>query len=71
MMLTYQDGCACYRIEAPDCCEIRTAVDGPDFVIVPDPTDRSTPYWLWDDLLLQAARDGDFGLRLVSLTPFN
>ena len=71
MILTYQDGCACYRIEAPDCCNIRAAVDGPDFVIVPDPADPSTPYWLWDDLLLQAARDGDFGLRLVSVAALN
>jgi len=28
-------------------------------------------YWLWDDLLLQAAQDGDFGLRLVSVDLLN
>jgi len=40
-------------------------------LIVPDPDDPTTPFWLWDDLLWEAARDGDFGLRLVFLTPLN
>lgn len=71
MMLTYQNGCVCYRIEAPDVCNVRTAMDGPDFVIAPDPADPSTPYFLWDDLLLQCAMDGDFGLRLVCVDLLN
>jgi hypothetical protein len=38
---------------------------------VPDPDDPTTPFWLFDELLVEAARSGDFGLRLVSLAPLN
>lgn len=71
MIVTYQDGCTRYRIEVPDDTELQSALGGPDFVIVRDPADPSAPYWLWDDILLEAARSGEFGLRLVSLDPLN
>jgi hypothetical protein len=42
-----------------------------DFLIVPDPADPREPYWLFDEVLIDAARDGEFGLRLVSVAPTN
>ena len=71
MLLTCCDDFARYSIQCPPGCEVRPDHDGTDFLIVPDPDDPTTPFWLWDDLLLEAARDGDFGLRLASLAPFN
>ena len=70
MLLTCRDDFARYRIECPPGCEV--AKDGDtDFLIVPDPDDPNVPYWLFDEILVAAARDGDFGLRLVSFVPLN
>ena len=71
MLLLARDGYACYRIEAPDCCELKLDQDGTDFVVVPDPLDPTTPYWLFDEILIEAARSEDFGLRLLSVAPLN
>jgi len=70
MLLRCRDDFARYRIECPPGCEVRQ--DGEtDFLIVPDPDDPEVPYWLFDEILIEAARSGDFGLRLVSLDLLN
>ena len=70
MLLCCRDEFARYRIYCPPGSEI-THEGETDFLVVPDPDDPQVPYWLWDDLLLEAARSGEFGLRLVSLDPLN
>jgi len=69
VLLTVRDDVARYRIECPDCCEVRLDDMGTDFLLVPDVDDPATPYWLFDGILIEAARCGEFGLRLVSEEP--
>jgi hypothetical protein len=69
MLLTVRDDLARYRIECPDSCEVRRNDRGHDFLLVPDPDEPATPFWLFDGILLEAARCGEFGLRLVSEEP--
>ena len=69
MLLTVSDDLARYRIECPDRCEVRLDDEGTDFLLVPDPADPATPFWLFDQVLIEAARCGEFGLRLVSEVP--
>jgi hypothetical protein len=70
-MLTCRDDFARYRIECPPGCEVKRDEDGTDFLVVPDPADAEVPYWLFDDILVAAAQDGEFGLRLVSVDLLN
>ena len=42
--------------------------DVTDYLLVPDPVGQ-VPYWLFDEILLCAAQDGCFGLRLLSRQP--
>ncbi|MFO0806128.1 MAG: hypothetical protein U0791_23750 [Gemmataceae bacterium] len=69
MLLTVRDDATRYRIEAPDHCQFRLDDGGTDFLIVPDPEQPEVPYWLFDHILIAAARDGEFGLRLLSEEP--
>jgi hypothetical protein len=69
MKLTVRDDVNRYRIEAPDNCEVKLDHDGSDFLIVPDPEHPDVPFWLFDLILVEAAREGDFGLRLISEEP--
>jgi hypothetical protein len=71
MLLTYTDTFAQYRIECSDDCRIESHGDGMDLVLVPDPSDPDTPYAFVGDLLIEAARSGEFSLRLVSVQPLN
>jgi hypothetical protein len=66
MILTVRDDVARYRIECPDACEVRPNHQGTDYLLVPDPAEPDVPYWLFDDVLLEAARCGALGLRLLS-----
>ena len=69
-LLLCRDDFARYRIECPP--SSRVAQDGDtDFLIVDDPGDPDVPYWLFDELLVEAARSGEFGLRMVSVEPIN
>jgi hypothetical protein len=71
-MLTCRNDYAQYRIECPPGCEVRLNEDGTDFLVVPDPDDVVIPYIvLWDDILLEAAVSGEFGLKMVSIEPTN
>lgn len=70
MLLTCRHEFARYSIECPTGCEV-TEDGETDFLIVPDPDDPEEPYWLFDEILIVAARDGEFGLRLVSVAPTN
>jgi len=70
MLLKCRDGFARYVIDCPPGCEVRQQANT-DFLVVPDPADQDVPLWLFDEILIDAARDGEFGLRLVSLTPLN
>lgn len=70
MLLNCRDDFARYSIECPPGCQVTD--DGEThFLVVPDPDDPDVPFWLFDEILIDAARSGDFGLRLVSLAPFN
>ena len=68
MILTVRNDFARYRIQCPPDAEVRLNHGGTDFLIVHH---DSEPYWLFDDILLDAARSEDFGLRLLSLDPLN
>ena len=70
-VLTCRDDFARYVIECPPGTTVTQDGDR-DVLVVPDPTEPEVPFWLFDDILLEAARSEDFfGLRLVSLTPIN
>lgn len=71
MLLRCRDGFARYTIQCPPGCEVKSDEAGTDFLVVPDPNEPEVPYWLFDELLIEAARDGEFGLRLLSVTPLN
>jgi len=60
-----------YRIECSDSFEIRKDERGNDYLIVRDPDDPSISYWLFDQILLNAAQDGDFGLKLLTVQPLD
>lgn len=68
MKLIARDDAYRYVIEAPDECEVQMQ-DG--ILIVPDTDDPATPYCLFDEILLEAARAGEFGLRMVTEMPLN
>jgi len=71
MIVTYNNGFAEHRIEAPDGCKVQSDDSGIDFVSYPTPRTLPRLLWLWDELLMEAARSGVFGLRLVSTQPLN
>lgn len=70
MLLKCRDDFARYVIECPPGTKVTQDGDL-DVLVVPDPADPRQPYWLFDDVLIAAAHDGEFGLRLVSLIPLN
>jgi hypothetical protein len=71
MRLTVTNDFASYCIECPDTARIKSNYRDTDYLIVTDPDDPETPYWLFDEILLDAVRSGDFGLRLISSSPLN
>lgn len=71
MQLLAQDAWFCYLIEAPDDCRLQLDEAGTDFLVVSDADDPATPYWLFDDILVEAARCGEFGLRMLDEIPLN
>jgi hypothetical protein len=71
MILTVRNDFARYKIECPPDAEVKLDHDGMDFLIVPDPDDPDVPYWLFGDILLDAARSGELGLRVISFAPLN
>ena len=71
MLLQCRNQFATYRIELPPGCKIRRNHHGMDCVVVADPEDPEVPFLLADDILISAAWDGSFGLRLVSFDPLN
>lgn len=66
MRLIARDDVFRYYIEAPDDCEVQMQ---DDFLIVPAPTGSGIP--LFDELLVEAARSGEFGLRMLAEIPLN
>lgn len=70
MILTVRSDFARYRIECPPDAQVKRDEDV-DFLIVSDPDDPETTLALFDDILLDAAQNGDFGLRVLSLEPLN
>jgi len=68
MRLVARDDAFRYVIEAPDNCNVQME-DG--ILSVPDANDPATPYCLFDDLLVEAARSGEFGLRMIAEMPLN
>lgn len=69
MLMTVRDDVTRYRIEAPDHYEVRLDLEGTDFLLVPDPEEPDVPFWLCDYILVEAARCGEFGLKLVAEEP--
>jgi len=68
MILTLSTDFARYRIQCPDDAQVKLDHHATDILIVHD---GSVPYWLFDDILLEAARCGEFGLRMLSVQPLN
>ncbi len=66
MVLVASDGVARYRIAVPDGCEVRVGHNGFDYVVVSNPYLPGKELWLFDEILTEAARGGEFGLRLLS-----
>ena len=71
MILTVSNDFARYKIFCPPDAEVKLDHDGTDFLLVPDPDDPEVPFWLWDDILLDAARSNELGLRVLSVDAFN
>lgn len=69
MLLTACDAVTRFKIEAPDDYEVRFDQHGTDFLLVPDPEQPDAPFWLSDFILVEAARCGEFGLKLVAEEP--
>jgi hypothetical protein len=70
MRVTARDSFAHYVIECPSDCETRRD-DGTDYLLVPDPDEPAVPYWLFDEILFEAARSEEFGLRMLAEIPLN
>lgn len=70
MLLCARDSFARYFIQCPPECQIRQE-DGIDYLVVPNPDDPAEPLWLFDEILVDAARSGDFGLRIALEAPLN
>lgn len=71
MRLIARDNLFRYFIEAPDDSEVRLNDGGTDFLIVPDPDDPAVPFWLFDEILVDAASCGEHGLRMLAEMPLN
>ncbi len=69
MVLTVRDNEFRYRIACPDGCEVRAGGEF-DYLVVEAP-EFGGPLWLFDELLVEAARSGDFGLQLLSEVPLS
>lgn len=69
MLLTVTDEVSRYRIECPDTCDVKLGHGGHDYLLVPDPEQPGEPFWLFDHILIEAARSGDFGLKLLAEQP--
>jgi hypothetical protein len=69
MILTLTDDDTRYTVECPDAYGIKLDHQGADCLIVPDPLHPNSPLWLFDEVLLEAARCGELGLRLVAEEP--
>jgi len=54
MRVTVRDNFAQYVIECPADCEVKPGCRGTDFLLVPDPDDPAVPYWLFDEILIEA-----------------
>lgn len=70
MLLQCRDDFARYTIQCPPGSEVKRDEET-DFLVIPDSEDPEVPFWLWDEILIEGARSGDFGLRLLSVDPFN
>jgi hypothetical protein len=70
MILICHDDCFSYRIETPDDAEVRRnhGGTGTDFLVV---NEDDQEFYLWDQVLIEAARTEDLGLRLISAVPLN
>ncbi len=69
MLLTLTDDDARYTVECPDTCGVRLDHAGADYLVVRDPLYPDGPLWLFDEYLIEAARSGAFGLKLVGEEP--
>lgn len=67
MVIVASDEVARYRIAVPDGCELRVDHNGFDYVVVSD--GGGNEVWLFDDILMEAARSGAFGLKLLAEEP--
>ncbi len=68
-LITCADDVCRYVIEVPDGYPIHVNTTGADRIEVPCPFEPGETMTLQDEFLIEAARDGDFGLRLISETP--
>lgn len=66
MVLIASDDVCRYRIGFPEGCEVKVGRGGFDYLLVPDPHRPGQKLPLFDELLVEAARDHEFGLELLS-----
>ncbi len=72
MMLAVRNDVAQYIIECPDHCEVwQNRRCAADYLVVHDPDNPARPLRLCNEGLIDAARGGDFGLRLLSIVSLN
>ena len=69
MVLVASDEVARYRIAVPDRCELRVGHNGFDYLVVSDPDWPDKELWLFDEILVEAARERVFGLKLLAEEP--
>jgi hypothetical protein len=70
MTLTIRDDFATYKIQCPDDARVKLNWLGSDVLIVNDP-EGAKPYWLFNEILIEAAEAQEFGLWLISCIPHN
>jgi len=66
MILIATDDVSRYRIALPEECQVKFDHGGFDYLVVPGTDEPGNEFWLFDEILVEAARDGEFGLRLLA-----
>jgi hypothetical protein len=69
MVLIASDDVARYRIKFSEGCEVKVGHGGFDYLLVPNPHRPGQKMPLFDELLVEAARDHEFGLELLAEEP--
>ncbi len=69
MLLTVRGAFHRYVIECPDSYGVKLDHGGFDYLVVPNPMNAVSSLWLFDEILVEAARGEELGLKLISEEP--